>query len=347
MQPHHGALDHFAGRLPSSAPGTIFGFPVARLRDQSVQSKILFLAGVALLVSILVPFHISPTYFSWSHGSPLFSALIWPVLSGLAYLLLTVAPPNLRQQIPPIVLHWLPFSVAYAGIFISHMGFGEVGGGGEAGMGGFGALLILGYSTLVFGLLARIAQPQDQIARIVIAAGSALMIIPFFQFFDVFKILSHVPILFAVTLLLWFVIILLGVLCVVFVVPPQKLPPALQAVDALGPLIAAILLAWLPVSQILMFVALVIEAPKQILSAVLFLAHGLLPIIAYFGVLMMAAPSAYEEAKALFIKGPGGPGGGYPPPGGGYPPPGGGYPPQGGGYPPQGGGYPPQQGGWQ
>jgi len=53
---------------------------------------------------------------------------------------------------------------------------------------------------------------------------------------------------------------------------------------------------------------------------VLLLAHGLLPIIAYFGVLMMAAPAAYEEAKNLFIKGPGAGGGG---------------------------GYPPQQGGWQ
>ena len=34
-----------------------------------------------------------------------------------------------------------------------------------------------------------------------------------------------------------------------FVVPPQKLPPALQAVDAFGPLIAAVLIVWLPAQR--------------------------------------------------------------------------------------------------
>ncbi|HLL25962.1 MAG TPA: hypothetical protein VK427_27680, partial [Kofleriaceae bacterium] len=83
------------------------------------------------------------------------------------------------------------------------------------------------------------------------------------------------------------------------------------------------------------------------ISAILMLAHMLLPVIAYFGVLMVAAPAAYEEVMKLIKKGPSGPSssGGYPPQGGGYPPT------QGGGYPPQGGGYPPQQGGggggWQ
>jgi len=83
------------------------------------------------------------------------------------------------------------------------------------------------------------------------------------------------------------------------------------------------------------------------IGAILQMAHAFIRIVAFFGVLMMASPAAYEEAKALFGKKPGGSaGGGYPPQGGGYPPQGGGYPPQGGGYPPQGGGYP-QQGGWQ
>ena len=34
-----------AGRIPQSAPGTIFGIPVARLRDASLQRKLLFFAG--------------------------------------------------------------------------------------------------------------------------------------------------------------------------------------------------------------------------------------------------------------------------------------------------------------
>jgi hypothetical protein len=261
-----------------------------------------------------------------------------------------VAPPNVRQNIPPIVLQWLPFAVSYAGIFISHMGFGAYAmtPGGGMGLGGGGALYFLGYSTLVFGLLARIAQPQDQIARIVIAVGSAMLVIPFFQSFDLFKGLSDLPVLLVVTYLLLFLVTLLGVLCIVFVVPPQKLPPALQAVDALGPVIAAILIVWLPVFQILVLLTFVMHG--VIVGPLLAFLHGLLPIVAFFGVLMMTAPAAYEEAKSLFTKGPGGPGGpggGYPPQGGGYPPQGGGYPQQGGGYPPAGGGYPPQQGGWQ
>jgi hypothetical protein len=290
----------------------------------------LFLAGVALIASIFVPFRVAPSLqFSWSAAQPMFSALIWPILSGGAYLLLTVAPADLRQKIPPIVLHWLPFSVAYAGVFISHMGLGELG---EMGV---GVLYIAGYSTLVFGLLARIAQPQDQVARIVIAVGAALLVIPFFKFFDLFRFMFDLGIIFGFTFLLWMVVVLLGILCVVFVVPPHKLPPALQAIDAIGPLVAAILLAWLPLQMVMLFFAGLIHPPHEVVSGVLMLAHSVLPIVAYFGVLMMAAPSAYEEAKALFVKGPGGP------------PAGGGYPPAGGGYPPQGGGYPPQQGGWQ
>jgi len=156
-----------------------------------------------------------------------------------------------------------------------------------------------------------------------------------------------------VTNLLGFIVTLLGVLCVVFVVPPQKLPPALQSVDAFGPMIAAVLIMWLPAFVVLEMLAGIVHDHESI-GAILGGAHILIRIVAFFGVLMMASPAAYEEAKALIAgQKRGGPppgqlppgGGGYPPPGGGYPPPGGGYPPQGGGYPPQGGGYPPQGGG--
>ena len=133
-------------------------------------------------------------------------------------------------------------------------------------------------------------------------------------------------------------------------VPPAKLPPALQAIDSLAPLFAAVLLAWLPVMFILLGLGLLIHAHMGIM-ALLLMIHMLIRIVAYFGVLMMAAPAAYEEGMRMLGKGPPGgappQGGGYPPQGGGYPPQGGGYPPQGGGGypPPQGGGYPPQGGG--
>ena len=363
-----GPLDDMARKLPQSAPGTIFGFPVAKLRDPNLQRKILFLAGIALLASIIVPFRTSPTMFPFSTGVPKFDFLIWPIIAGGAYLLVAAAPPDIRAKVPPAVLQWIPFAVSLIGIFLTKVGFSAflmifgmmMGGGGMAGamdIGGAGNMFVLGYAVLVFGLLARIAQPQDQIARIVIAVGAGMLVPAYFDGLDMFFEFSHMPALLIIHNLLWFVVWTLGILCIVFVVPPQKLPPALQSVDAFAPLISALLIVWLVVQPVLVALAMLVHAHAGI-SAVLSLARALLPIIAYFGVLMMASPTAYEEAKAMFSKKPGGPqggggyppqGGGYPPQGGGYPPQGGGYPPQGGGYPPQGGGYPPQQGGggWQ
>ena len=40
------------------------------------------------------------------------------------------------------------------------------------------------------------------------------------------------------------------------------------------------------------------------IGAILLMAHMLLRIVAFFGVLMMASPAAYEEAKAMFMKKP-------------------------------------------
>jgi hypothetical protein len=198
----------------------------------------------------------------------------------------------------------------------------------------------------VFGLLARIAAPTDQIARIIIAVGAVALVPDYFDGLKFFFHFDHMGGLMIVHNLLWFVVWTLGIACVVFVVPPQKLPPALQSVDAFGPLICAVLLVWLPLQMILFLLYALMNHGG--ISSLFGVAHGLLPLVAFFGVLLMTSPAAYEEAKAMLMKGPGAPpgGGGYPPSGGGYPPQGGGYPPAGGGYPPAGGGYP-QQGGWQ
>jgi hypothetical protein len=298
-----GPLDDIARKMPASTPGTIFGFPVSTLRDPAVQKKILFVAGVALIASIFVPFTTSPMMFAWSSGVPKFSMLVWPIIAGAAYLLLTAAPPHVRQQVPPAVLQWIPFAVAFIGLFVSKMGFGGVMGRGGS-MGGAGTLYILGYATLVFGLLARISSPQDQVARIVIGVGALMLAVPLFDGIDFFFEFSHLPGLFILHNLLWFAVFLIGIFCVVFAIPPAKLPPGLQAIDALAPLFAAVLIAWLPVQQIL-FALIGIVHMKEFGGSILVLAHGLLPIVAYFGVLMMASPAAYEEAKAL-IAGKGG-----------------------------------------
>jgi hypothetical protein len=336
-------LDHLARGIPQSAPGTIFGIPVSRLRDPSLQRTTLFIAGIALLVSIVVPLMLSPkVVFPFSEGLPKWDFVVWPIIAGGLYLLVAAAPQHIRQQVPPMVLHWIPFAVSFIGLFVLSSMPGPSHTGGAA-------LGMLGYAVLVFGLLARISQPQDQIARIIIAVGAG-MLVP--GWIDMFSVVFHFNggVISILNNLLSFIVTTLGVLCILFVVPPQKLPPALQSLDAFGPLIAAVLILWLPLQVVFLILDGLLSEHMGV-SAILFGLHIAVRILAFFGVLMMASPAAYEEATALITgrRGPGGggpPGGGYLPPGGGYPPQGGGYPPQGGGYPPQGGGYPPQGGGY-
>ena len=341
-----GPIDDLARRLPASEPGTLFGIPLAKLRDTQLQRKALFLLGIALLVSIVVPVSLSPLVFAFK--GDMFHGMIWPLIAGASYLLVAAAPPDLRNKVPPVVLQWLPFGISYAGVVIAGAAFP-----------GMNALYPIGMATLIFGLLARLQNPNDQIARIVIVIGAGCLLAPLLTWLDFAFRFSGTPALFIVHNLLFFLVLLLGVACAVFIVPNHKLPPALRAVDSLAPLVTAILLLWLPLQIILLMVISIIAAPSGLLSTLLGGLRALLALLAYFGVLMLTAPAAYD-ALMDHLKGRGAapppgqlPPGGYPPPGGGYPPPqgggwpqqGGGYPPQGGGYPPQGGGYPPQQGG--
>jgi hypothetical protein len=323
----------------------------------------MLIAGAALIAAVFIPWQLSPTQMSWDMrgmdgDKMVFSQVVWPLIAGAIYLLLTAAPPDMRKNIPPIVLQWLPFGVALLGIAITRAG----------GFTTFFAALdtlqakrdrdalmaakdmwdmlwlySLGYSVLCFGLLARLAQPQDQIARIVIAVGAGLTLFMFVSGFSVFFSFKAGAI-YGIHNLLFFVVSLLCLACIAFVIPAQKVP-ALAAVDALAPAVTAVLLAWLPLEAVLLLLAKLIHGSDKFLNNILGFAHVLLPVVAFFGVLMVTAPAAYVELKAMLAKKGGG---GYPPQGGGgYPPQGGGYPPQGGGgYPPQGGGAPPQGGGW-
>jgi hypothetical protein len=279
-----------------------------------------------------------PAVMKEAIGASFFPGILWPALAGGAYLLLTAAPAETRAKVPPVVLQWLPFAVAFIGIFVSKLGMAQFGFGL---FGGSFTIYALGYAVLIFGLLARISKPEDQTARIIIAVGAAMLVPFFFDMLDLVKFSG--PVLHIITGLLWMIVTVLGILCALFVVPPAKLPPALQAIDALAPLLAAVLLLWLPTFVVLFGLAALVHDHAGI-AAILLTARGLLYLVAYFGVLLMTSPAAYEEAMKMAGKG----GGPQPPQGGGYPPPqGGGYPPpQGGGYPPQGGGYPPQGGGW-
>jgi hypothetical protein len=346
-----GPLDDFARRIPQSQPGTLFGVPLATLRDPQLQRKALFILGVALIVSIFVPVLFSPLTFAFKGN--MFRGLVWPALAGGSYLLVAAAPPDLRAKVPPVVLQWLPFGVSYAGVVLTGLGLTI------PGVGAYTALYPIGMATLIFGLLARLQNPDDQIARFVIVAGAACLLVPFVDSISPAFSFSG-PALGIVHNLLFFLVLLIAVACALFVVPAHKLPPALRTIDAFAPAITALLLAWLVLQPVLMALAFLLDSSMRaaigVVPIILILARSLLTLLAYFGVLMLTAPAAYDAIMDNFKKGAGGapppgqlPPGGYPPAGGGYPPqggypPGGGYPPQ-GGYPPAGGGYPPQGGG--
>lgn len=279
---HSHASAHSPPREPMAlAPlaGSILGFPIQRIADAALQRKVLWVAGIALLASVVIPYHVDPTFFAWNFPDK-FAPLIWPVIAGAAYLLITAAPAHLRQNIPPAVLRWLPFAVSLIGIMVGKT---------------FGGLYTVGYATVVFGLLLRIGRPDDRIASIIIAVGSGLLA-P--DYFDALKFLFHfegIGGLGVIHNLLWFVVWTAAILCFVFVVPAHKLPPALRSVEAFAPLICAALIAWLPLQVIL--VSLGMGAMTG--GGVLALLHGLVPIVAYFGVLIMTAPAAYDELRSL------------------------------------------------
>jgi hypothetical protein len=143
----------------------------------------------------------------------------------------------------------------------------------------------------VFGLLSRIAKPNDQTARVVIAIGGGMLVLPFLSMIGpafsfsggIFGILIN---------LLTFLVTALGIFCVVFVFPPIKLPPALRTVDAFGPIICAVLLVWPPVLYVLLLLGGIIHG--NIIGSLLGFARAILYLVAFLGVLLMASPPVYE-----------------------------------------------------
>lgn len=367
-------MDDWARNLPQSKPGTLFGVPLSKLRDANLQRMALMFLGAALFVAIFIPAKFSPLTFAWK--GHIFSGMIWPLLAAASYLLVSVAPKDIRDKVPPVVLEWLPFGVSFIGVIVG--GIGTISSEGVTVRLTF--LYTIGISTLIFGLLARLQRPDDQAARIIITVGASLVLLGIFagDGIDVDResrsatittnVLSHFDGKFAfgifkggvfkVYAILFLVVCLLAAACAVFVVPARKLPPALQAVDAFAPHVTAVLLLWLPVQIVIFFLALLIHGDNiKFVEWFLMLLRSLLTLLAYFGVLMLTAPAAYDALMGLFKKGPPpqGPPPGYgPPPGGpppGYGPPQGGPPPGYGGPPPGGFGGPPPQGGppggWQ
>ncbi|MBK9033787.1 MAG: hypothetical protein IPL61_21395 [Myxococcales bacterium] len=114
-------MDDWARALPQSKPGTLFGVPLAKLRDVDLQKMALMVLGVALLIAIFIPLRFSPKLVFAFKGNA-FKGLVWPLLAAASYLLVAAAPKDIRAKVPPIVLEWLPFGVSYAGVLINGIG---------------------------------------------------------------------------------------------------------------------------------------------------------------------------------------------------------------------------------
>ncbi|HUH05837.1 MAG TPA: hypothetical protein VML75_27800 [Kofleriaceae bacterium] len=362
----------WAGKAPTSKPGTLFGIPLSTLRNQKLETTALLVAGGLLLLGLILPWSTKPTMFAWSEGVPKFTFLIWPIIAAAGYLAVALSPKAVKDNIPPVVLKWVPFGIALISIGIVGFDFGttmlKMMGGS---LGAAGLLYLWGYPVMCFGLLGRLARPDDQTARLIAAIGAGMLVLTFINFLTdtAFKF-SNVPALVVVHNLLMLMVLLIAVLSIVFVIKPSQVP-ALAGVDAFAPLVTAIVLAWLPFQTLLMMLAYLVHL-KAGVGALLMGLHVLINIFAYFGILMLTAPEAYDELMKLFgdhkaqaaggqpmqqpqqygapqqpVQ-PGQPQQGFPQQQG-YPPQQqGGYPPQQqGGYPPQGGGQGgPGGGGW-
>jgi hypothetical protein len=285
-----GPIDNIARGLPQSAPGTILGIPVAKMLEPGLQRTVLFFAGIALLVSIVVPVSISPLIFPFSGegGMGFFQGLLLPAIIGGGYLLVAAAPAEMRQKLPPIVIQWMPFGLSLWGVYTF---FGPIFFGGAAGT--------FAYVFLVFGLLSRIMKPNDSTARVVIAIGAGLMVLMFLHFLSPFGGLFGGGIFNIIVNMINLLVAALGILCVTMVLPPQKVPPALRALDALGPLICAVLLVWPVVNSLLVLIGGLIHG--EIIVGLLVFARLLLYLVSFIGVLLMTSPPVYDQVTGVNV----------------------------------------------
>jgi len=337
--PEADPLAGLASRLPQSEAGTLFGVPLATLRDQELERKVLGIAAIALAVVAFLPYSFSPARWPWDLGGA-FKSTVFPLLAAAVYAAVGFAPKEVIKNVPPVVLRWGPFAMAFLSIGIIGL---FPAGFSTGGMTAFG----WGYAVLVFGLLNRLNHPDDPWARYIIGAGAALAGISGLTFaFDGFGRFSA-GIFPGIYSLLFPLIVLLCLACVAFALEPKKFPQ-LRSVDAFAPLVTAVLLAWLPVQAV--FFGLGLMGQVSFMTGLLFLIHLLVGVGAYFGVLMLTAPEAYDEARRIMAASQAaGTGAAEPPPGA--------FPPQGppaqmppqqaspgpGSDPNQGGGFPPAQ----
>jgi hypothetical protein len=291
---HGGALAHFAGGLPQSKPGTLFGIPFSVMHDQAFLNKVLGVSAIALVISRFIPVSFSPFAFVWTGDA--FRMLIWPIIAAAVYAAVALAPRDIQERIPPPLLKWGPFFVAY----FSTGWVGVIGGGlGFSGLGGMGALSWT-YPLLVFGMLIRIQDPDDMIARYFVGAAAIAALGTSLSMFNWLFHFGGVPFFLIIKNLLTLVALLLMASCLVFAIPTKWVPQVAQF-EGFANLVTAALVVWPLVDMALMLLVLVIHM-HLVVTGVLAIANVIIMLVAFFGVLLLTAPAAYQVLKGWLAR---------------------------------------------
>src|SRR5262249_47462409 len=152
-------------------------------------------------VSRFIPASFSPFQFPFSGDA--FAGLIMPIIIAAVYAAVALAPRDIQQKIPPVVLQWGPFVAAYLGCGLTRFRF--LLSGPYGGAGAMGYL----YPLLVFGLIVRLQDADDVIARAFIAIGALSALGISLGHINLYFHFSGIPVLF----ILFNIISLLVLLC--------------------------------------------------------------------------------------------------------------------------------------
>lgn len=165
---------------PTPRGNTLLRIPISRLGERSWQRRILLVAGIALLASIVLPVSLSPLKFAWMPRgmsaatervlAAIFAGAVWPTITGGTYVIVarwlrtaTVAERHTSERVFSCVAG---FPIALLADLV----------GEDTAFVALCFSLLLGYPLLVFGLVGRLVQPQRQLPRTVTALGAVCLV---------------------------------------------------------------------------------------------------------------------------------------------------------------------------
>ncbi|MBI4512350.1 MAG: hypothetical protein HY698_22145 [Deltaproteobacteria bacterium] len=297
-------LERLAEKMPQSPPGTLLGIPLSLLTDQGFEQKILLVSAAALLVTRVIPlavtggevvFPFSNRYAGWLFG------LAWPLFACLCYAGPRYLPQAARDSIPPVVLRWAPFVIAFLSSGVFYVAVPGASALAMMGMRGYipdsMGLLAWGYPVLVFGLICRLQDPEDAIWRWFIGIGAFLATTGGLS--SVRELLDFEGNFFMVVHNLLAVSVALIAIASFTLAMPEKRYPQLAPMGRFASVITAVLAAWIPTSALLNALWLATREGASTLNFFFLLAHLLATQVAYLGVLLLTAPEAIESLKKL------------------------------------------------